>query len=151
MTATAEQIINTLEIRQEIAIAASMDIVFETILEQLGGFFQTPEGAPLSMKLEPWPGGRWFRDFGNNSGHLWAHVQSIKPNTLLELYGPLFMSSPAVSNVLFRLREEAGLTYVQFSHRAAGLIDPQYRDAARVDHGWLHLLTRVRETAERRA
>ena len=41
------------------------------------------------MKIEPWPGGRWYRDLGNNAGHLWGHVQVIKPPTLLEICGPL--------------------------------------------------------------
>ena len=47
------------------------------------------------MVIEPWPGGRWYRDLGNNAGHLWGHVQVIKPPTLLELCGPMFMSFPA--------------------------------------------------------
>ena len=25
------------------------------------------------MKLEAWPGGRWFRDLGDGNGHLWGH------------------------------------------------------------------------------
>ncbi|HEX3702577.1 MAG TPA: hypothetical protein VHU82_04550 [Vicinamibacterales bacterium] len=35
--------------------------------------------------LEAWPGGRWFRDLGDNTGHLWGHVQAIKPPTLPEI------------------------------------------------------------------
>ena len=50
------------------------------------------------MKIEAWPGGRWFRALGNNTGHLWDHVQSIKPPKLLEIHGPLFMSTPAISH-----------------------------------------------------
>src|SRR6202011_3488439 len=100
-------------------IVAPIDIVFETILEQLGPYNETPDGTPLPMKIEPWPGGRWYRDLGNNSGHLWAHVQSIKAPTLLEFYGPLFMSTPAISNVQYRLTSEAGGTRLKFSHRAA--------------------------------
>ena len=56
---------------------------------------QLPEGASLSLKLEAWPGGRWYRDLGNNTGHFWGHVQAIKPPTLLEICGPLMMSYPA--------------------------------------------------------
>ena len=44
-------------------------------------------GTPMPMTLEPWPGGRWFRDLGDNNGHLWGHVQAIKPPTLLEITG----------------------------------------------------------------
>ena len=48
----------------------------------------------MPMKIEPWPGGRWYRDLGNDNGHFWGHVQAIKQPTLLEIYGPLFMSYP---------------------------------------------------------
>jgi hypothetical protein len=47
----------------------------------------------MSMKIEPWPGGRWFHDLGDNigdnNGHLWGHVQAIKKPTLLEITGSL--------------------------------------------------------------
>ena len=66
---------------------APLDITFAALLEQLGPKNETPEGTPLPMKIEPWPGGRWFRDLGDDNGHLWAHVQAIKRPTLLELPG----------------------------------------------------------------
>ena len=91
-TSLSEQVIQTLEVLKDEEIAAPIDIVFETILEQIGPYNETPDGTPLPMKIEPWPGGRWFRDLGNNTGHLWGHVQAIKPPTLIEIYGPLFMS-----------------------------------------------------------
>src|SRR6266700_3263878 len=102
MTLTsAAETIQTLEITKTEEIRASFSIVFETLLEQLGPLNETPEGVSLAMKIEPWPGGRWFRDLGDNKGHLWGHVQAIKRPTLLEIYGPLFMSYPAMSNVQY--------------------------------------------------
>ena len=145
-----EQGIHTLEIVKEEEIAASIDIVFETLLEQMGPYNETPDGSPLVMHLEPWPGGRWFRDLGNNTGHFWGNVQAIKPPTLLEISGPLFMSFPAISNVQYRLSEVEGLTRVQFAHRAIGQIPADLRDGVNVNKGWGHLLARIRETAERR-
>src|SRR4051794_39441457 len=146
----SEEAIQTLEVIVDEQIAAPIDVVFETILEQMGPYNQRPDGSPMPMKLEAWPGGRWFRDLGNNTGHFWGHVQSIKAPTLLEVHGPLFMSSPAVSHVLYRLTEERGVTRVQFSHRAIGQIAPEYRDPNNVNKGWNSLVTRVREKAERK-
>lgn len=148
MPTSLEQSVQTLEIVKDEEIAASIDIVFETILEQMGPHNETPEGTRLRMKLEPWPGGRWYRDLGNNTGHFWGNVQAIKPPTLLEICGPLFMSSPAISNMQYRLTEEGGITRVKFAHRAMGLILPEYRDG--VGKGWSNLLTRIREAAEGR-
>ena len=48
----------------------------------------------MPIKIEAWPGGRWFRDLGDGNGHYWATVQAIKRPTLLEFSGPLFMSYP---------------------------------------------------------
>jgi hypothetical protein len=142
-----EQAIQTLEVTKDEEIAAPIDIVFETILEQMGPYCEGPDGSPLPMKLEPWPGGRWYRDFGNNTGHLWGHVQSIRPSTLLEIHGPLFMASPVVSHVQYRLTEENGVTRVKFSHRAVGQIGPEYLDGGNLNKGWINLLTRVRKAA----
>ena len=102
----------------------------------------------MAMKLEPWPGGRWYRDLGNNAGHLWGHVQVIKPPLLLELCGPMFMSYPAISHVQYRLVAESGRTRLKISHQAIGLITQEHREG--VVTGWAHELKLIREGAERR-
>ncbi len=142
----AEQTIQTLEIVKEEEIGAPIDIVFETILEQMGPLNSTPE-KPMPMVLEARPGGRWFRDLGSNTGHFWGHVQAIKAPSLLEIWGPLFMSTPAVSNIQYRLTEENGLTRVRFVHRAMGWIGDADRG---VDVGWTDLMNRIRTAAEKR-
>jgi len=151
LTSLTEQGIQTLEVIKDEEIAAPIDIVFEAILEQMGPRNETPDGKPLPMKIEPWPGGRWFRDLGNNAGHLWGHVQSIKQPTLLEIYGPLFMSAPVMSHVLYRLTAEGAGTRVKFSHRAIGQIDPHLQDGARVGEGWSSIIGRIRKAAEQKA
>ena len=75
MTPTATSIENlTLNISQEIQVNASLEVTFNALLEQMGPGNETPEGKSLSMKIEPWPGGRWYRDLGDNNGHLWGHA-----------------------------------------------------------------------------
>src|SRR5262245_58065889 len=91
------EVVHTFFVRREIEIAAPVEITFEAVLDQLGPESQMPDGRPFPMKFEAWPGGRWYRDLGNNTGHLWGHVQVIKPPTLLEIWGPLMMSYPAVN------------------------------------------------------
>ncbi len=98
-TTLTEQTTQTFEVLKDEEIGAPIDIVFETILEQMGPYNQTADGTSMQMKLEAWPGGRWFRDLGNNAGHLWGHVQSIKAPALLEIQGPLFMSNPVISHL----------------------------------------------------
>ena len=145
---TSEQTVTTLEVTREEDIAAPIDVVFETLLEQIGPRNEGGPGSPLPMKLEAWPGGRWYRDLGNSTGHLWGHVQVIKPPTLLEISGPLFMSYPAISHVQYRLTAEGPKTRLKFAHRAIGLITPEHREG--VVKGWTAILTKIREAAERR-
>ena len=98
------------------------------------------------MKLEPWPGGRWFRDLGNSNGHFWATVQAIKRPTLLEFTGPLFASSPFVSNLQYRLTEEPGGTLITFRHTALGLLSDDQRKG--VSLGWTHIISQIKARAE---
>ena len=143
------QSLETFEIRKAIDIAAPLEISFESLLDELGPEGQMPDGRPFPMKIEPWPGGRWYRDLGNNTGHLWGHVQVIKPPALLEIWGPLMMSYPAINHVQYRLKAEGDGTRLAIFHRAMGLILPEHRDG--MPEGWEHFLTRFRELAERKA
>jgi len=136
----------TLNVTQEIHVQAPLDVTFATLLEQLGPFNETMEGNSMNMKIEAWPGGRWYRDLGDGNGHFWGHVQAIKRPTLLEIAGPLFMSYPVVSNVQYRLSEVDGGTLIKFHHTALGLIEDQHRE--NVQKGWGHIHDGLRKRAE---
>jgi Activator of Hsp90 ATPase homolog 1-like protein len=142
----AEELVRTFSIKREDRIEASIEIVFETILEQMGPLNVKPDGVAMPMKLEAVPGGRWYRDLGSNNGHMWGHVQAIRAPDLLEIYGPLFMSFPATSNIQYRLTAEGNATRLQFTHVAMGLIADEI--SANASTGWDHLLVRIREAAE---
>ena len=109
---------------------------------------ETPDGQPLPMTIEARPGGRWFRDLGQDNGHFWGHVQAIKRPTLLEITGPLFMSSAVVSNVQYRLKEVDGGTLITFRHSALGFVPDEVR--AGLARGWTPMLERIRKQAESR-
>src|SRR6202790_1263475 len=136
----------TLSITEEIHVQAPLDVTFATLLEQLGPLSETMEGQSMNMKIEAWPGGRWYRDLGDGNGHFWGNVQAIKRPTLLEITGPLFMSYPVISNVQYRLSEVDGGTLIKFHHKAFGLIQDEHRRG--VGTGWGSILSRVRERAE---
>ena len=140
--------VETLNIHKQIDIAAPIEIAFEAVLEELGPGSELPDGKPFPMKIEPWPGGRWYRDLGNNSGHLWGHVQVIKPPALLELCGPMPMSYPAINHVQYRLKANGDGTALTIHHRALGLIPAEHRDG--MPEGWEHGLKRIRQIAESR-
>jgi len=136
----------TLDVVQEIHVAAPIETTFAALLDQLGPLSERPDGTPMSLTLEPWPGGRWYRDLGAQDGHFWGHVQAIKRPTLLEITGPLFMSYPVVSNVQYRLSEEPGGTLIKFHHAALGLIQEEHRRG--VNTGWSYIHSCVKSRAE---
>lgn len=136
----------TLNITQEIRVRAPLATTFAALLEQLGPSNEHPDGTPMPMKIEAWPGGRWFRDLGDGNGHFWGHVQAIKRNTLLEITGPLFMSYPVANNVQYRLSEEGGETVIRFRHSGFGLIEEGHRK--NVSGGWGYIHEQVQKRAE---
>jgi len=136
----------TLNITQEVHVAAPLDAAFAAILEQMGPRNETPDGTPMPMKIEPWPGGRWCRDLGGDNGHFWGHVQAIKRPGLIEITGPLFASYPFLSNLQYRLTEADGGTLIAFRHTALGFIPEEHKQG--IGKGWAALLERVRKQAE---
>ena len=137
----------TLDITQEIQVQAPITETFAALLEEMGPSNRGHNGVPMPMKLEPWPGGRWFRDLSDNNGHFWGHVQAIKQPTLLEITGPLMMSFAVASNVQYRLKEVDGGTVISFRHTALGLFPDGYRE--QLSQGWKGTVDRVRRAVER--
>jgi len=137
----------TLTIAQEIHVNAPLETTFAALLEQLTTANEEPDGTPMPMKLEPRPGGRWYRDIGGDNGHYWGTVQAIKRPSLLEMNGPLFMSYPVMNNVQYRLSEVPGGTLITFRHSAFGLIQEEHRKGVNV--GWNYIHEQARQRAER--
>jgi len=136
----------TMNITQEMHVKAPIERTFAAMLEQLGPSATNHGGKPMPMKVEAWPGGRWYRDLGDNNGHNWGHVMAIKRPTLLEFSGPLFLSYAVFSNVQYRLSEEPGGTLIKFHHKAFGVIDEDQRKGMTM--GWAHFLEEIRNHAE---
>ena len=136
----------TLDLTEEIRVQASLDVTFEALLEEMGPHNTGIGGVPMPMVIEARPGGRWYRDLGDDNGHFWGHVQAIKRPTLLEINGPLFMSMPVVSNLQYRLKEVDGGTLISFRHSALGFIPDDFRQG--MMRGWAALHDRVRKQAE---
>jgi hypothetical protein len=147
VASVANEGIQSLRVEKEIFIAAPLDIAFESLLEELGPESALP-GKPMPMVIEAWPGGRWFRDLGNQSGHFWGHVQVIKPPALLEICGPFFMSFPGVNHLQYRLTAEGTGTKLKLVHRGFGEIPAEVKEG--VDEGWGSSLDRVLKIAESR-
>jgi uncharacterized protein YndB with AHSA1/START domain len=148
MTSTTAPIneMQTFTITEEILVRASLEKTFASIITQLGRQNETGDGKPLPMILETHPGGRWYRDLGGDNGHLWGFVQSIKRPVLLEIWGPLFASTGATSNMQYRLTESEGGSLITFRHTMIGPFPEEHRE--QLGYGWKAMNERVRKAAE---
>jgi uncharacterized protein YndB with AHSA1/START domain len=143
---TVAAVNETFTIKEEIRVRASLEKTFASLLSEMGPRNQAPDGTPLPMIIEARVGGRWFRDLGGDNGHLWGFVQSIKRPALLEIWGPLFMSTGATSNLMYRLTESDDVTVITFTHTVVGPFPEDHRP--KMGAGWTALHARVRAAAE---
>lgn len=136
-----------IEFSQEIEIEAPPADVFEGMLHRLtdahrGG----PDGPLLPLELERRPGGRYFRNLGEDTGHLWGFVQSYRPPTLLEIIGPLFMSYAVSGHMIFRFEAVGDGTLLSFRYSAFGLIEDGHRTG--IMAGFAAMLADVKKNVE---
>lgn len=136
----------TLDLSIETRVHASIEHTFAALLAELGPHNIGMGDAPMPMVLEAHPGGRWYRDLGNDNGHCWGTVQAIRVPTLLEISGPLMMSFAVASNIQYRLRADGEYTVMTFRHSALGLFPDGYRDA--LTEGWEGIGRRVQQRVQ---
>ena len=143
---TVAPVHETFTIKEEIHVRASLEKTFASLLSEMGPRNQAPDGTPLPMIIEARVGGRWFRDLGGESGHLWGFVQSIKRPSLLEFWGPLFLSTATNSNLIYRLSEVDGGTLISFKHTLVGPVPDDFRE--HMAPGWEAIHARAKKQAE---
>lgn len=137
----------SLDISQSIEIRSALGTAYRSLLRRLGEENSTADNTPMPMVLEEWPGGRWFRDLGAGQGHFWGLVQVIKPPTLLEITGPMFMSYAVAGHLQFRLRQIPGGVELSMRHRVLGMVEEAHRRG--VTAGWKGILDGVKASSER--
>ena len=136
-----------INVDQTIEIKAAPGDVFEALISNLCEIPGEEGKPPLKLSIERWPGGRWFRDLEGGTGHLWGFVQSIKPPTLLEFFGPMFMSYPVASHLIVRLAPITGGTRLVFQNQIFGPVPAEVREG--LSEGWGQTLAKVKQDAER--
>ena len=141
MVTNTKESLSSLRIERSIHIDAPVEVVFDSVLAQLGPESEAPDGTNMQLILETWPGGRWYRDLGDQTGHWWGTVQVIKPPKLIEIAGPMFMSYPAVSHLQYRLTDSGSGATLDFLHRAFGELTDEHVQG--VTSGWDHQLSRI--------
>lgn len=136
-----------LDLSQSVEIRSTIDDAYRALIRRLSAENSTPDNRPMPMVLEEWPGGRWYRDLNAGQGHLWGFVQVIKPPTLLEIHGPMFMSYAVAGHIQFRLTQTSTGVELTLRHRVFGPVEIEHRQG--VIPGWNYLLQQTKQAAER--
>lgn len=133
-------------IEQEVVIDARQERTFRGFMDGIEEWFRPDEGESLHMTIEPRVGGRMYRDLGDGAGHLWGFVQVLKPSSLIEIAGPMWISQAATTHLQVRFIEEGDRTRVRVVHTALG-IDPDEMGGA--GEGWKQGLKELKDYVER--
>jgi uncharacterized protein YndB with AHSA1/START domain len=130
-----------LAVEQEITIAAPREKVFDALCE-MGAWWPHLFVEGATVHLEPVVGGRFWEEWPNGSGALYATVTKLRRPELLACEGPMGMAGPVAGVFTFELSERDGGTLVRGSHRAFGDID----DDTRADYtaGWAGVFEALR-------
>jgi hypothetical protein len=59
----------TLDVEESVEINGAAEDVFKSVLYRFGEGNVRPDGDSLELQIEPWAGGRWYRDRGEGIQH----------------------------------------------------------------------------------
>ncbi|WP_421380487.1 SRPBCC domain-containing protein [Bacillus salacetis] len=129
------------QIEQETIINASRTEVFKALTEKVESWWEfrlAPEGKTSSLKLDPVPGGQFLEKWEEKAGAVWGTVYYVNAPKEIRIQGHLGMHGAVNSAYTYRLSEEGGVTTLQLSHTASGLIEEEWENSHR--KGWEYLL-----------
>ncbi|WP_409251634.1 SRPBCC domain-containing protein [Bacillus sp. SCS-153A] len=129
------------QIEQETLIHAPREQVYKALTEKVESWWEfrlSPEGKPSSLSLNPVPGGQFLEKWNEIDGAVWGTVYYVNAPEEIRIQGHLGMQGAVNSAYTYRLSEEDGVTALQLSHTASGLIEDDWEDSHR--KGWEYLL-----------
>lgn len=133
--------LEAIHIEQEVTIAARPERVFKALTREVAAWWGAPylySEAAKNIILEPKLGGRFYEDWGDDEGVLYATVTGIKRAERLELTGPMGMGGAVQGFISIQLEPKEAATVVRLSHRATGEVTAETK--ANYGQGWQDLL-----------
>lgn len=133
--------LKAIQLEEEVVIEAPASRVFEALTTDIAAWWGFPylfSDAAKNIVLEARLGGRFYEDWGDGDGWLWAIVTGIKKLERIELTGTLAMTGAVQGTATIRLKARGKETSVKVTHRAVGEIDEETRKE--YSRGWQDLL-----------
>jgi DNA-binding transcriptional ArsR family regulator/uncharacterized protein YndB with AHSA1/START domain len=130
-----------LDVEQEVVVAAPRERVFEALC-RMGEWWPHTFREGASVHLEARVGGRFWEDWGDGDGALYATVTGIRRPERIACSGPMGMSGPVAGVFALDLEERPDGTLVRLSHHAVGPIDDETRSS--YERGWVEVFGALR-------
>lgn len=128
-----------LKIEHEVRIEAPVERVWRAITVETGAWWPHRFKDEGRVVLEPAVGGRFYEDWGDGRGALYAEVVYLDPPRALCTRGPMGMRGAASTVKWYRLEEQGNGTLVKVSLHASGDIPDDV--AAGYEKGAMAVLT----------
>ncbi|UMB60815.1 hypothetical protein MHL31_01050 [Lutibacter sp. A80] len=130
---------NTITIKLEIPIKATIDFVWKCLIEDIGIWWRKDfysSSKTKIFKIEPFVGGRMYEDYGNNNGLLWGNIIVLDAPNNIELKGHLTPSfgGPAINFIKLSLEENEGITILTLTDTTFGNVSEQTKE--QLTSGW---------------
>jgi DNA-binding transcriptional ArsR family regulator/uncharacterized protein YndB with AHSA1/START domain len=134
-------------IEQEVSINAPRERVYKALTENIGDWWEfrvAPKGVTSTLSLDAVPGGQFIEKWGENDGAIWGNVYYVNAPEEIRLQGHLGMKGAVNSAYTYRLIENEGVTTLQLTHTASGIIEESWEQSH--SEGWKHLLGNLLKT-----
>lgn len=138
-TAAGMTAARVLKIAHEVRIEAPVERVWRAITVETGAWWPHRFKDEGRVVLEPAVGGRFYEDWGDGRGALYAEVVYLDPPRALCTRGPMGMRGAASTVKWYRLEEQGKGTLVKVSLHASGDIPDEV--AAGYEKGAVAVLT----------
>lgn len=131
--------INTTNINLEISIKASINKVWECLLNETNEWWRKDFYTSTKTQkfiLEPFVGGKMYEDYGNGEGLIWANVIGLNSPNSIELIAHLSpqFGGPALSFLRITLSENSNITTLKFSDHSFGNVTDATKN--QIEEGW---------------
>ena len=128
-TTTTTMTLTTMENELEITLPAPAEKVFDALTAGMGDWWPHRFVQGSTVVCEAHIGGRFYEDYGNGDGALYANVTAVRRPEELVLAGPMGMRAPVAATMIFSLTETDGQTTVRLSHKGVGDISEETKTA----------------------
>jgi DNA-binding transcriptional ArsR family regulator/uncharacterized protein YndB with AHSA1/START domain len=118
--------VTTMDIENEIPVAAPPDTVFRGLLE-MAAWWPHRFRPDSQVHFEPHVGGRFWEEW-EGGGTLYATVVALEPGVALELAGPMGVRGPVTARIRLAVEAAGDDSIVRWSHRAFGDVGEETRE-----------------------